>query len=457
MATSDRCVGALTALLLVLGLGASMAFASDSSSPAAVAADEGSEESAKKPPEDNGEEQKKDEPKEHEDHYLAIVGGLVHPSGGEILEGVTILCKNDRIVAMGPHVTIPEDAETIDATGYHVYPGLIGIDTRRLVGGRSSTDVFSMNVTLALAAGLTTVVNGSSVLKLTFGTLEGHELKTGTFEGIDYSTRDPGRRKRFRDSLERIVQYRREVEAYEEEKRTNPEAKKPDDKWIRGDYAKAKRLMDREVPGLATVQTSEDIIALTGLAKQYGFELILRGAREGYIVAGDIARSGAACIVSPRDRADRDPERMRPNGASPENARILYEHGVPIVITPQQSGISLMGVAGRDLAHLPMEAAFAVRGGLPEEAAIDAITIEPARLLRVDHRVGSIAVGKDADFAITDGDLLHYMTLVRWTVVNGEIAYDKAKDSLYDHIRPNGDRDAPPPDDHWPRRLGEDW
>ena len=53
--------------------------------------------------------------------------------------------------------------------------------------------------------------------------------------------------------------------------------------------------------------------------------------------------------------------------------------------------------------------------------------------------------------------MLHYMTLVRWTVVNGRIAYDKQKDSLFDHIRPDGNLDAPPPPDHWPRSLGEEW
>ena len=71
--------------------------------------------------------------------------------------------------------------------------------------------------------------------------------------------------------------------------------------------------------------------------------------------------------------------------------------------------------------------------------------------------MGSVEVGKDADFAICDGDLLHYMTLVRWTVVGGRIAYDKEKDSLLSHIRPGGDRGGGAPPDYWPRRLGEDW
>ncbi len=158
-------------------------------------------------------------------------------------------------------------------------------------------------------------------------------------------------------------------------------------------------------------------------------------------------------MITPRTRQDPDERLNRPNGSSIENARILFEHGVPLAIVPLGSGISLSGLAGRDLMHLPMEAAFAVRGGLPQEAAVRAITIEPAHLLGIDHRVGSVEVGKDADFAIVDGDLLHYMTLVRWTVVNGRVAYDKQKEKLLDHIRPEGDSDAAPPPDYWPRTI----
>jgi imidazolonepropionase-like amidohydrolase len=191
------------------------------------------------------------------------------------------------------------------------------------------------------------------------------------------------------------------------------------------------------------------------LAGQYDFGLVIRGAVEGWIVAPPLARAGVSAIVTPRTRRDHDEHLNRPSGSSIENARILYDHGVRLAIIPSSSGIATWGIAGRDLMHLPMEAAFAVRGGLPNEAAIAAITIDAARILGIDHRVGSFEVGKDADFAIVDGDLLHYMTMVRWTVVNGRIAYDKQQDSLLSHIRPGGDRDAPAPSEYWPRSLGE--
>ena len=85
---------------------------------------------------------------------------------------------------------------------------------------------------------------------------------------------------------------------------------------------------------------------------------------------------------------------------------------------------------------LPVEAGFAVRGGLPESAAFAGITIEPARELGVDHRIGTLELGKDADMIITDGDVMHYQTFVQWAVVDGKVVYDKQAELYFAHIRP---------------------
>jgi adenine deaminase len=85
---------------------------------------------------------------------------------------------------------------------------------------------------------------------------------------------------------------------------------------------------------------------------------------------------------------------------------------------------------------MPVEAGFAVRGGLSNAAALEAMTIVPARILGVDHRVGSLELGKDCDAIVTDGDLLHYQTFVQYTVVDGKLVYDKEKELYFAHIRP---------------------
>jgi imidazolonepropionase-like amidohydrolase len=100
---------------------------------------------------------------------------------------------------------------------------------------------------------------------------------------------------------------------------------------------------------------------------------------------------------------------------------------VPFAVSTLSSSISLNGLAGRDLTSLPLEAAFAVRGGASERKALAAITIAPAKLLGVDDRIGSVEVGKDADLLILNGPPLDYRTYVETALVNGRVAYRRGE------------------------------
>jgi imidazolonepropionase-like amidohydrolase len=404
---------------------------------------------------------KDEKPAKEPDRFLAVSGATVHTITGPTLSGVTVLSKNGKVHAIGRDLAIPEGAERIDAVGLHLYPGLVAAVSAGLVGSgdpASSTDVYSLNVTLGLAGGLTTVATGNAAAKLSFGAVDALVLKENLFESISYSRSNPSGRRRFRESLERVRGYVRELEVFEDQqRRRDPDARKPDDRWIQGDYRRALRLIRKEAAARASAGSAQDLLELAELASHYGFRLVVEGAHEGWSVARELARAGVAAVITPRAQIDRDERSNRPNGSTIENARILHQHGVPFAIVPESTFISTGGLAGRDLLHLPMEAAFAVRGGLSDDAAERAITIDAARILGIDHRVGSIEIGKDADLIVTDGELLHYMTHVRWAIVNGRIAYDKAKDTLFEHIRPGGKLDAPPPKDHWPRGLGEEW
>ncbi len=407
---------------------------------------------------EKSDEEEPDEEKKEPDRYFAVTGAVVHTVSGPTLEGVTVLAKNGKIAAMGHDVVVPDDAQVLDAAGYHLYPGLVAVSSSGLVGGAApedSTDLFGLSMTLGLASGLTTVVSGNTAAKLSFGTLEDHLLKKNVFHTLKYSRSAPDGRRKFRAALERVRRYIRDLEAHAEEKKRDPKAKEPDKAWLKGEYDTAYKLMRHELTAVIDANTAQELRDVASLAEQYDLRVVVRGAREGWVVAPVMARAGFCAIVTPRTRRDPDERLNRPNGSSIENARVLYDHGVRLAVIPSSSGIATWGIAGRDLMHLSMEAAFAVRGGLPDAVAVAAITIDAARILGVDHRVGSIEVGKDADFAIVDGDLLHYMTMVRWTVVNGRIAYDKQQDSLLNHIRPDGDQDAPAPSEYWPRSLGE--
>ena len=412
---------------------------------------------AKKPTEAKKEDKEEKETKKP-DRFFAVTGATVHTVSGSTLNGPTVLSKNGKIVAIGHDVAMPKDAEVLDASGFHLYPGLVAVSSSGIVGGEppeDNTNVFGISMTLGLAGGITTVASGNTAAKLTFGTLEDHVLKRKLFHTLQYSTQNPDGRRKLRAQLDRVRQYLRDLEAHEEEKKIDPKAKPPDKAWLQREYDTALKLLRHELIAVASADTAQGLQDLVSLADAYNLRIVVRGAREGWVVAPELARADLRAVITPRTRSDRDERTNRPNGSSIENARILHDHGVTFAIIPRSTGIATWGIAGRDLMHLAMEAAFAVRGGLSNDAAIRAITIDAARILGVDHRVGSVEVGKDADFAIVDGDLLHYMTMARWTVVNGRIAYDKKKDSLLNHIRPDGNLDAPAPDEYWPRSLGE--
>lgn len=395
------------------------------------------------------------------DVYFAITGATVHTVSGPTLERCTILCKNGKIAAIGPNVKVPEKAEILDAAGFHVYPGLVAVRSVAIIGGdppEDTTDPFTLPGTAALAAGITTVLTGNTAAKVTFGTVDDMIVRRNVFENLRYRSNDPSGKKRVRESFERVRQYMRDAAAFEEARRRDPSAKAPDDRVIKsGEGAVHYRLMKHEAIAQVDADTASEILQVCALAEEFDFPIVIRGGREAWTVATEMSRAGAAAIITPRTRDDPDRTRLRPNGGTIENAAALQRHGIPFAIVPQIPGISFGGLGGRDLLQLNLEAAFAVRGGLSEEYAVRAITIDAARILGADDRVGSIQVGKDADFVIVDrANILDYTTLARWTVVNGTVMYDKTKESLLRHIRPNGGEETPPPPDFWPRRLGAD-
>jgi len=442
-------------LLLTLFLFGGLAAGQDVPWPLAPGGEEGdAKPAAEDDSTDDADEDDADEDDADEERWFALVGGTVYQSGAW-LEGTTVLSKNGRIVAIGTDVAVPEEAETLDVSGYRVYPGLVAFESRGIVGSQpgDSTDVFGLNLNLALATGITTVGAGTQVAKLTWGTLEGHDLGEANLVRIDVS--QASLRARLREDLERVQAYLRDAKiAAAAKARGEDDVKEPSSKFLRGKFAGYRDLLVGTKRALANADTVAELVAVTSFTKRFGFRAVVRGAMEGWTLPGELGRAGISVVVTPRARRDRDPDRLADNGWSIENAARLHEHGVEVALLPRGTGISMGGLAGGDLLTYPLEAAFAMRGGLEEDAALEAITLTPARFLGIADRVGSLEVGKDMDALVVKGDLLHYQTLVEWTVVNGRVAYDKAKDSLFEHIRP---RDGQADENRevpliWPRR-----
>jgi imidazolonepropionase-like amidohydrolase len=371
-----------------------------------------------------------------------------------MLRGSDILVKNGVIDRIGRDLPLPEGCEVLVVSGMRIYPGLIAVSSSSILGREPpehSTDVYGLNMVLALAGGLTTVVTGNTAAKLTYGTTEGMVIKRSLFSSMSYQRRSPQKRQELRRDLERVRRYMRDLADYEAQKSAGHEGlSEPDKKWLTGKYANYLKLLKGETKAKMALYTAQDILDACELAARFGFRLVIEGGTEAWTVANHIGQAGAQMIFTPRRKQYADPRKLKPSGWNIESARILHEHGINFAILPGSRGISLGGMTGRDLIALPMEAAFAVRGGLSDQAAIEAITIDAAKLLGLEKRLGSIEPGKDGDFVVCDGDLLHYNTLVQWTIVNGRIAYDKQKESLFAHIRPR-DGSSGKVIEFWPR------
>lgn len=392
-------------------------------------------------------EEKKDDGKPDEpDEWLVIKGADVYTVTDGVMPAATIVVKNGRIHEIGLDASAAAEdddtVETIDAAGMRVYPGLIALNARRIVGRspvEDTTDPFSLNFALALGSGVTSVLSGNEIAKLTYGSIDNMSVGSHDWVTLSYSARSPSGKRQLRLDLDRVREYFRDKRAYDiAKKRGDDDAEEPDGKFLQGGkFANYKRLLTGEsFAYFRRVTSAGDMLAICQLCEDYDMRGIIEEATEAWTIAPALARAGIRLVLRPQNKADEDESTSRATGSSIENARILYDHGVRFAITQQGSGISLGGQTGRDLLNLPMAAAFAMRGGLPQDAALEAITIEPARLLGVDDQLGSIERGKDADLIIVDGDLLHYETMVQWAVVHGKIAYDKEKEPLFRHIRP---------------------
>jgi imidazolonepropionase-like amidohydrolase len=428
--------------LLALALGASLSAGFASPSSAAPCQDGGGsgEEGAgggDETPGEDSEDGKKGE------HWFAILNGEVHTGTGAVLRGATILARNGRITAIGSDVEVPPDAKTLDARGMPIYPGLVSVSSQGLLGSSASdlgdtVDPFNPRMTLALAAGITSTGVASSAAKLKRFAVEGVLLRDKIYTTFSWSIRNPSGKHGLREKLQAASAYLRRYRDWEEKVKSNKELKEPSRKGV--DTA-VLSVLKGETVAKFVANERDDLLGIARLSMEYGFRPVIEGCIEGWTVADELGRAGAYAVLTPRDRRPKDEQLTSAGGSSIENAAILHRSGVQVAVLPSTEGVDLGGIVGRDIQALTTEAGFAIRGGLPEDAALEAITIVPARILGVSHRIGSLEVGKDCDAIVTDGDLLHYRTFVQYAVVDGKLVYDKEKELYFAHIRP---RPAPP-------------
>jgi imidazolonepropionase-like amidohydrolase len=175
------------------------------------------------------------------------------------------------------------------------------------------------------------------------------------------------------------------------------------------------RILKGELPLLVTVQRAHSIISVLRLAKEFNIRVILDGAAESYMVTDQIKAAGVPVIIHPTmTRAAGETENL-----SMETAATLRRAGIPIAL---QSGFE--GYVPKTRVVL-FEAALAAANGLSFDEALSTITIDAARMLGINNRVGSLEAGKDADLALYDGDPFEYTTHCTGTIINGKLVSEE--------------------------------
>lgn len=173
-----------------------------------------------------------------------------------------------------------------------------------------------------------------------------------------------------------------------------------------------RELFEGKIPLKAHVHRADDIFTAIRIAEEFGLGLTLDHCTEGHLVADKIADSGYPAIVGP-SLSSRNKNEV--SQLDFKTAGVLSRAGVLVALTTDHPVSRIQ--------YLPLCAALAAKEGLGETEALRAITINAAKICRVDHRLGSLEEGKDADIVIYDGSPLDVFSNAVFTVINGEVVY----------------------------------
>lgn len=385
---------------------------------------------------------------------VAVRARRVHTVSGPVIEDGVIVIRGGRIEAVGPaaRVSIPEGFRTLTASV--ATPGLV--DAHSVVGLAGylnqphdqdqhdpsapiqpelrAIDAYNARERLiewVRGFGVTTIHTGHGPQALISGqTLvaktRGHTVEAAAIvpaamiaatlgEGSRESGpgKSPGTAGKqlalLREALIGAQEYRRKREA------AGDDASKRPDRDLRKEALVL--LLEKKLPLLLTAHRHQDIVSALRLASEFGLRLVLDGASEAHLVLDEIRAAGVPVIAhAPMARFSGELE-----NASRTTPQKLRDAGILFAL---QSGYESYVPKTRVVLY---EAAVAAAHGLGAEGAIRSITLDAARLLGLESRLGSLEPGKDGDVALYDGDPFEYTTHCVATVIEGVVVFEGAR------------------------------
>lgn len=386
---------------------------------------------------------------------LAIINADIHTiAHREPIKG-SILVENGKIAAIG-QIEIPEEASTIDAAGASVYPGFIDPHTHLGVSeqgmgweGRDYNEITDPVTSQlraldainpqedgyreAVEAGITTVMStpgsanilgGSTVVLKTGGGLL-HQRVIRENAGIKAAFGENPKRvysgqKRMpstrmgsaavlREALVAAQNYLHKIE------RAGDDAEKMPPRDLKNEALIP--VLKKEIPLRMHAHRADDIATAIRIAQEFDIDMTLEHASEAHLIVDRVKESGFPAIVGPSMGT---PGKIETQNKTLESVKILSEAGITVALTTDHPVL--------DIYQLLHAAAAVVREtGMDDYQVLRLITINAAKILGVEDRVGSIEAGKDADLVIIEGHPFDYLSTVMYTIIDGEVVYPPEK------------------------------
>ncbi|WP_420441292.1 amidohydrolase family protein [Candidatus Palauibacter sp.] len=393
---------------------------------------------------------------------FAVQGATIHTVADGVIENGTIVLRDGRIIAVGRDVEIPADAEIIDGEGKHVFPGMIDAfsslglteigavavtnDASELgrwnphLNAHTAIHPASEHIPVARANGITHTMaapggggrfgggGGSGIqgqatlIHLDGWTVEEMEIEKTAAMVLGWPTLSAGGGRfggfgggggggrSFRQARERFDEQVAEMDEWFVAAQHYRQAVESGSNRVPRNIQleHLSRVLDRGMKVIVRANGWREIESAIEFAEKWNLDLVIAGGTGAREIAGTLAEKNVPVILGPvqrlpqgEDTAYDDPNTL---------PGVLHDAGVEIAFATFNSA---------DSRTLPYEAANSVSWGLTKDAALEAVTLAPARVLGVDDRLGSLEVGKVGNLIVTDGDPLEITTEIEWVFIKG--------------------------------------